>query len=126
MVSLEDGDGMWAGVLGLASNLDVDSLPRGEEVQLMEISEGTVSYKELDLSFEEQEDAAALSERHTEPKRNNPLTVSHQANTLYSFVNVLWVEKEGDHFLRKAVGRVEASVWRSLCSEMVKQEVVLG
>lgn len=78
----------------------------------MAISEGTVSYKELGRSFEEQEDAAALSEHHTDSKHNNPLAVHHGIDDKYSFFNVLWVEQICDHFSRKAVGRS-----RSYCVE---------
>lgn len=126
VVSLEDGEGTWAGVLGLTSDFDATSLPHGREVLLMAISEGNVSYNELKQSYEERKDADACSTHHADPKRNNPLTVHHDINVTYSFFNVLWVEKVDECFSRKAIGRVEASVWRGLCLGRDKTTVVLG
>jgi hypothetical protein len=96
----------------------------GQEVLLMAISEGSVSYEKLETSHEEKTDKYK-SEKLLDVERNNPLHNGHSPYSVYSFVNVLWVEKKNDHFSRKALGRVEATVWRKLCLGKRPTQVVL-
>lgn len=127
VVSLADASGAWAGVLGLMSEAKDDSFPCGRKIQLIAISEGIVRYDELRRSHEEKVDCdASASKRQPEPDRNNPLLTRHSRHDLYAFFNVLRVEQEGDHFVRKALGRVDAGVWKRLCEGKSTSRVVLG
>jgi hypothetical protein len=123
VASLEHHDGTWAGVLGLREACERTEAC-GQEVLLMAISEGSVSYEKLENSYEEKTDKHN-TEKLLDVERNNPLHNGHSPCSVYSFVNVLWVEKKNDHFSRKALGRVEATVWRKLCLGKRPTQVVL-
>jgi hypothetical protein len=122
VVTLEDSNGLWAGVLGLMTS---DSIRNGQEAELVAISEGSVRFRELAKSWEESQDAST-PERYADPDRNNPLKNAHCSDGFYRFYNVLWVEKRGDHFVRKALGRVEAKMWEKLCKSRTTEWIVLG
>jgi hypothetical protein len=123
VASLEHHDGTWAGVLGLTEACERTEAC-GQEILLLAISEGSVSYEKLETSYEEKTDKYN-TEKLLDVERNNPLHNDHSPCSVYSFVNVLWVEKKNDHFSRKALGRVEATVWRKLCLGKRPTQVVL-
>ena len=126
VASLETSNGTWAGVLGLTETCGGHAGPKlhGQEIQLMAISEGSVSYADLETAYEEKTDKRNTA-KHPDVERNNPLHNEYSPRGLYDFVNVLWVEETDGHVSRKAIGRVNAAVWRELCLGKRPSRVVL-
>jgi hypothetical protein len=107
--------GQWAGVLRLDRSNCTREIMRQEAsdarsriVELIEISEGEVQNQPIEeKSFDEW---------------NRP--GCPRFNGFYRFVNVLWVEWEGNVAYRKALGRVEGQIWRDVAQERI--DVTLG
>lgn len=102
--------GRWAGVLRLnyAAYHDHRSSHRGKRVELVEISAGSTTNQAMgEESFDEW---------------NSPECPRHTG--VYEFYNVLWVEWEEGVAYRKALGRVEKSVWERKEKEEI--DLVLG
>jgi hypothetical protein len=146
VLCLEDRQGVSAGLLRRMDDAEVEP---GEEIELIAISSGSVSYMDLESAFEERIDrCGSYSYRHnlmtvgfqrvlpggsinmSEWKRSHhERVVSHptkdgESGGDYHFYNVLWIERKGDIAYRRAAGRVPKIVWEENCPEPLR--VVLG
>ncbi|KAH7068234.1 heterokaryon incompatibility protein-domain-containing protein [Paraphoma chrysanthemicola] len=107
LVSLLDGDGMWAGALKLHDEQLFATFSVGPPIELVAISKGYAYNSSKNEEIHEWD----LEERpHSTEK--------------YEFFNVLWVEWNNGIAYRKALGRVNAEVW--LAQDLENISLVLG
>lgn len=110
VATLERSDGTWAGVLGLTEPVNPSHYD-GQEVQLMEISKGSMGYETFRDLYEE--------------KIGREVPDEGKAESKYEFFNVLWIEEKNGRCSRKALGRVDAEVWTDLCKGTKQSRVIL-
>ncbi|OJD33736.1 heterokaryon incompatibility protein [Diplodia corticola] len=103
--------GQWAGLLRLNEPLDGTNFSEGEYCELVAISEG---------SARNDADESPYLEEWNCNKRPG----FGSADGCYQFYNVLWVQREADGCTtRKALGRVEKSVWER--QDLMDMDVLL-
>jgi len=99
----------WAGILRLNETLDEHTTQEGDVCELIELSMGRVRGYDCEaVSFDEWDLPECPS----------------QKNGLYGFYNVMWIERVDGIAYRKALGRVERSVWDEVATERIS--VILG
>ncbi|OTB05604.1 hypothetical protein M426DRAFT_56689 [Hypoxylon sp. CI-4A] len=140
VVILEDNEGRWAGLLKMMEN--DPNINVQQEVEVAAISQGSSSYINAALTYEErvdrmvsecyqrmEEEADRMdlgpSFLHDMDCRDYEMALPNKWKTeVYDFYNVLWIKERGGVMERKAIGRVRKHIWDE--SHKTEQTIRLG